>query len=88
MQGRPQLVVLGIHIRTVGKEQLDDFLEVVDATLQGGDTGRVSSRQGPKLWWGHTKFTWRGRKEDSGAKLPEFEPRSSMCMLCDLGQVS
>lgn len=35
VQGRPQLVVLCIHIRTVGKEQLDDFLKVVDATLRG-----------------------------------------------------
>lgn len=33
VQGRPQLVVLGIHIRTVGKQQLDDFLKVVDAAL-------------------------------------------------------
>lgn len=33
MQGCPQLVVLGVHVRTVGKEQLDNFLEVVDAAL-------------------------------------------------------
>ena len=36
MQGRPQLVVLGVHVGPVGKEQLDNFLEVVDAALQGG----------------------------------------------------
>lgn len=36
MQGRPQLVVLGVHIGTVGKEQLDNFLKVVNAALQGG----------------------------------------------------
>ena len=33
VQGRPQLVVLGIHVCTVGKEQLDNFLKVVDAAL-------------------------------------------------------
>lgn len=33
MQGCPQLVVLGVHVRAVGKEQLDNFLKVVDAAL-------------------------------------------------------
>ena len=58
VQGRPQLVVLGIHVGTVRKEQLDNFLKVVDAALQGGhrqgqlraghDEGTPSSRQGQR----------------------------------------
>lgn len=45
MQGCPQLIVLGIHVGTMGKEQLDNLLKVVDAALRGakGDRGRVSS---------------------------------------------
>lgn len=35
MQRRPQLVVLGVHICTMGEKQLDDFLKVVNATLGG-----------------------------------------------------
>lgn len=33
VQGRPQLVVLGVHICTMGKEQLDNVLKVVNAAL-------------------------------------------------------
>lgn len=45
MQGRPQLVVLGVHVRTMGEEQLDDLLKVVDAALKGGH--RQCQLQGP-----------------------------------------
>lgn len=33
VQGCPQLVVLGIHVCTMGKQQLDDFFKVVNAAL-------------------------------------------------------
>ena len=89
MQGRPQLVVLGVHIGTVGKEQLDNFLKVVNAALQGGH------RQGqlPAGPWVVTRAHQvppppRGHKKDSRAKLPEFESSSITYMLCDLGQVT
>lgn len=88
MQGRPQLIVLGVHIGTVGKEQLNNFLKVVDAALRERDTGRVSSRQGPGPRWGHTRFPLRDHEKDSGAELPEFEPNSMTYMLCDLGQAT
>ena len=55
MQRRPQLIVLGIHVGTVGKEQLDNFLKVVDAALQGGH------RQG-QLWAGHDEGTTSSRE--------------------------
>lgn len=46
VQGRPQLVVLGVHVRTVGKQQLDNLFKVVNAAL-GGTQRQSEVRQGP-----------------------------------------
>lgn len=69
VQGCPQLIVLGIHVGTMGKEQLDNLLKVVDAALRGakGDRGRVSSRRAPAP--GHASFPSGGHEKDGGGKL-------------------
>lgn len=65
VQRCPQLIVLGIHVGTVGKEQLDDFLKVVDAALQGGPRlGQLWA--GPQTLGGHAKFPSRGQGEGQG----------------------
>lgn len=46
MQGRPQLIVLGIHVRTVGQQQLDNLFKVVNAAL-GGTQRQSEVRLGP-----------------------------------------
>lgn len=38
VQGCPQLVVLGVHVCTVGEQQFHNLFEVVNAALEG-DTG-------------------------------------------------
>lgn len=48
MQGGPQLVVLGVHIRPVGEQQLDDLFKVVNAAL-GGTQRQSEARRGPEL---------------------------------------
>lgn len=48
MQGRPQLIVLGIHVRTVGQQQLDNLFKVVNAAL-GGKQRQSEVRLGPCL---------------------------------------
>lgn len=75
VQGSPQLVVLGVHVCTMGKQQLDDFFKVVNAALGGGGTRRRQSeaRRGPGPWWGHTTLPTTDHEKDSGDRQPEFE---------------
>lgn len=70
MQGRPQLVVLGVHVCAMGEKQLDDFLKVVDATLE--KTQRRSEPRQARA----TVATWpaphkQPREEISGSRTSD-----------------
>lgn len=78
MEGCPQLVVLGVHVGTMGEEQLDNFLKVVDAAL--GGTYRQSQLQaGPWALVRTCQVSPGGHEEDCGR--PKFESSSMMFTL-------
>lgn len=70
VQGRPQLVVLGVHVRTVGEQQLDNLFEVVNAAL--GGTRRQSEGGGRVL--AGTHLTHAPQDIPRRTAKPEFEP--------------
>lgn len=72
VQGRPQLVVLGVHVRTVGKQQLDNLFKVVNAAL-GGTQRQSEVRHGP-CPGGDTPHTPHKRSQEGRRETePEFE---------------
>lgn len=86
VQGCPQLVVLGVHICTMGKQQLDDFFKVVNAALGGTQRQQSEARHGLGPWWGHTTLPSTHHEKDSGDRQPEFESssvtlRKALCLL-------
>lgn len=86
VQGSPQLVVLGVHVRTMGKQQLDNFFKVVNAALGGTQRQQSEARQGLGPWWGHTTLPTRDHEKDSGDRQPGFKSSSvtlgkALCLL-------
>lgn len=50
VQGCPQLIVLGVHVCTMGKQQFHDFFKVVNAALGGTQRWQSEARHGPAPW--------------------------------------